>query len=46
MNLSIYGVNSMVSLSERILNFGKTNELSKSEKMAITVDTIIFCGSL
>ncbi len=46
MNKSIYGVNSLVSLSERILTFGKTNELSKSEKIGITVDTIIFFGSL
>ena len=28
-NNSIYGVNSLVSLTERILTFGKTNELSK-----------------
>ena len=29
MNKSIYGVNSLVSLTERILTKGKTNELSK-----------------
>ena len=28
MNKSINGVNSLVSLTERILTFGKTNELS------------------
>ena len=29
MNKSINGVNSLVSLTERYLTFGKTNELSK-----------------
>ena len=38
MNKSIYGVNSLVSLTERILTFGKTNELTSYMLLFICIE--------
>ena len=42
MNKSIYGVNSLVSLTERILTFGKTNELSKYRERFIWIEKRVY----
>ena len=42
MNKSIYGVNSLVSLTERILTKGKTNELSKYRERFIWIEKRVY----